>query len=218
MNLLLPIASRLISMSTECLRVRFLWETRKKPTLEHQRSCFLNFDEEPWIRRVIGSIRAQSWVTDRISPNLPLNSLRFHFLNHNLSQFQFQFCFFAILFFKNFSPIHSMVSLRILIQIQWFLILWIYLRVLFPKISNCLISINISLSNWIKFENIPQNYLNSLWIQPLFTTIPLNSWLFLKIGEFGIYFDSWPCVFNDLVVSIRHLSFLHIMNTFHSIF
>ena len=111
-----------------------------------------------------------------------------------------------ILFFRNFSHVHSMISPRILIQIQWFLFPWIHLRVLFPKISKPLISIHISSSNLIKFKKIIWNYPNSLWIRPLFTTIPLNSCLFPKIGEFSINFDSWPCVFNDLAVSIRQLS------------
>ena len=97
-----------------------------------------------------------------------------------------------------------MISLRNQIKIQWFFIPWICLRVLFPKISNCLISITILSSDLVKFKEIFRNYLNSLWIQPLFTNIPLNSWFNLKIGEFGYYFDSWPCVFNDLTVSTCH--------------
>ena len=107
-----------------------------------------------------------------------------------------------ILFFRNFSPIHLMISPQNQIHIQLFFIPWIRLWVLFPKISNCLLSIHISSFNLIKFEEIIRNYLNSFWIQPLFTTIPLNLWLVLKIGEFGIYFHSWLCVFNDLVVLI----------------
>ena len=97
-----------------------------------------------------------------------------------------------------------MISLRILIQIHIFFIMWIHLRVFFPKISKSLIYLHIALSDLTEFQNIPRNYLNSQWIRLLFTTILLNSWLFDKIGEFGNCFDSWPCVFNDFAVSIRY--------------
>ena len=103
-----------------------------------------------------------------------------------------------------------MISPRILIQIQWFFILWIPLRVFFPKISNYLISIHISSFDLIKFEKIFRNYLNFLWIRLLFTTIPLNSWFNLKIGEFYINFDSLLCVSNDLMVSIRQRARVHV--------
>ena len=79
--------------------------------------------------------------------------------------------------------------------VEWFFIPLIRLRVLFLIISNCLISMTISSSDLIKFEEIFQNSPNFLWIWPLFTNIPLNSWLSFKIGEFGYYFDSWPFVF-----------------------
>ena len=109
-----------------------------------------------------------------------------------------------ILFFRYFSLVHLMISLWILIQIQWFFIPKIRLRVFFPKISKSLISIHILTSNLTKFQKIIQNYLNSPWILPLFTTILLNSWLFDKIGEFGINFDTNWCVFNDRINSFRH--------------
>ena len=38
--------------------------------------------------------------------------------------------------------------------------------------------------------------------RPLFTIIPLNSWINLEIFKFILYCDSWLCVFNDLAVSI----------------
>ena len=39
--------------------------------------------------------------------------------------------------------------------------------------------------------------------RPLFTIIPLNSWINLEMVKFIPYFDYWLCVFNDLAVSIR---------------
>ena len=57
----------------------------------------------------------------------------------------------------------------------------------------------------MKFEQIIRNFPDSLWIRPLFTIIPLNSWIMLKIGKFGLYFDTWPRDFNDLVVSFHQL-------------
>ena len=51
-------------------------------------------------------------------PNLSSYNLGFHFLNHNLSEFQFQFRFFASLFFKNFSHVHLMISPQNQIKIK----------------------------------------------------------------------------------------------------
>ena len=62
LNLLLPIASRSISASTECLKVRFRWENRDKSILECQQLSSNSRNEKPLIRREIGSIRALSWV------------------------------------------------------------------------------------------------------------------------------------------------------------
>ena len=62
---------------------------------------------------------------------------------------------------------------------------------------------------WIKFAKIPWNFPISLWIRPLFTTIPFNLCLFPKIGEFGISFDSWTCVFNNLMVLIREEPYMY---------
>ena len=88
--------------------------------------------------------------------------------------------------------------------IAWLLIHWILLGVIFVKISNSLISHLNSLSDLIQFEEVPKKYLNSPWIWPLFTTILSNWWLFLEIDEFGTYFDTSLCVFNDLMDSSRH--------------
>ena len=48
-----------------------------------------------------------------------------------------------------------------------------------------------------------RKYLNSLWIRPVFTIIPLNSLLIPQIGKFGIIFDTRPCEIDDLAVSSR---------------
>ena len=59
----------------------------------------------------------------------------------------------------------------------------------------------ISSSDLIKFEEIIRIFPNSQWIRLLFTIIPFNSWIILKIGKFELYFDPWPCAFNDHLVS-----------------
>ena len=53
------------------------------------------------------------------------------------------------------------------------------------------------LSDFIEFDKIPQKYLNSPWIWPLFTTMLSSLWLFLKIGEFRIFYDTYSCIFID---------------------
>ena len=58
----------------------------------------------------------------------------------------------------------------------------------------------------INFEENIKNFLISMWIQPLFTIIPLNSLLNHQIGKFGNIFDRRPREINDLVVSSRHFS------------
>ena len=58
-------------------------------------------------------------------------------------------------------------------------------------------------SDLIKFEDYVKKLLNSLWIRPIFTIIPLNSWLILKIGKFGIIFDAILREIDDLAVSFR---------------
>ena len=63
-----------------------------------------------------------------------------------------------------------------------------------------------SSSDLIKFKEVPRKHLNSPWIQPLFTTILSNSRLFLKIDEFGIYFDTSLPILDDLVDSSCQLS------------
>ena len=105
--------------------------------------------------------------------------------------------------FGNFTSVYSMISPQNQTQIQWFSIPWIRLWFLFLKISNCPISIIISSSDSIKFKEIIKNFSTSMWIRPLFTIIPFNSWINHEIGKFILYFDSWLCVFNDLAVWIR---------------
>ena len=76
---------------------------------------------------------------------------------------------------------------------------------LLSKNTFSLISHLNSSSNLTKFQNISQKYLNSLWIQPVFTIIPLNSLLIPQIGKFGIIFDTRPCEIDDLAVSSRQV-------------
>ena len=61
-------------------------------------------------------------------------------------------------------------------------------EVFFLKTPFSLISHLNSSSNLTKFQKISRKYLNSLWIRPLFTIIPLNSLLIPQIGKFGLYF------------------------------
>ena len=86
-----------------------------------------------------------------------------------------------ILFFRNFSHVHSMISSRNLLQIQWFFIPWIRLRVLFPKISNFLISIHISLSDLIKFKEIIKINLIPYGFDPYSPLYPSIRIYFLKL-------------------------------------
>ena len=111
-----------------------------------------------------------------------------------------------IFIFGKFTYVHLMSSLQNQIQIEWFLIPWILLHVLFHKISIFPISIIDSSFDLIKFEEIIKNFPISLLIRPLFTIIPLNSWINLEIAKFGIYFDSWPCVSIDHSISIRQFT------------
>ena len=74
-----------------------------------------------------------------------------------------------------------------------------FLKYHFPPIS----IINFS-SDLIKFEDYIKKFLNSLWIRPIFTIIPLNLSEFSKIGKFGIIFDAIPCEIDDLAVLSRH--------------
>ena len=57
---------------------------------------------------------------------------------------------------------------------------------------------SISRPDLIKFEEHVKKILNSLWIRPIFTIIPLNSSEFLKIGKFGIIFDAIPLEIDDI--------------------
>ena len=58
----------------------------------------------------------------------------------------------------------------------------------------------------IKFEEHVKKILNSMWIRPIFTIIPLNSSEFPKIGKFGIIFDAILLEIDDLAVLSRHFS------------
>ena len=55
-------------------------------------------------------------------------------------------------------------------------------------------------SDLINFEENIINFLISMWIQLLFTIIPLNSRHFHQIGKFGIIFDTRTCEIDDLAV------------------
>ena len=81
---------------------------------------------------------------------------------------------------------------------------WNRFEVFFLKIPFPPISYLNSSSNLTKFQKISRKYLNSLWIQPVFTIIPLNSLLIPQIGKFGIIFDTRPCEIDDLAVSSRY--------------
>ena len=83
---------------------------------------------------------------------------------------------------------------------------WNRFEVFFLKIPFSLISHLNSSSNLTKFQKISRKYLNSLWIRPVFTIIPLNSLLIPQIGKFGIIFDTRPCEIDDLAVSSRQWS------------
>ena len=107
-----------------------------------------------------------------------------------------------------FSPLQILISPRNQVQIRRLLIPWNPFEVYFLKILFSLIStINFS-SDLIKFEDYVKKFLNSLWIRPIFTIIPLNSSEFPKIGKFGIIFDGIPCEIDDLAVSSRQGSYL----------
>ena len=104
---------------------------------------------------------------------------------------------------ENFSPLQISISPRNQVQIQRFLIPWIRFEVIFLNPPFSLISHLNSSSNLTKFQKISRKYLNSLWIRPVFTIIPLNSLLIPQIGKFGIIFDTRPCEIDDLAVSSR---------------
>ena len=83
---------------------------------------------------------------------------------------------------------------------------WNQFEVYFIKIPFSPIStINFSY-DLIKFEDYVKKFLNSLWIRPIFTIIPLNSSEIPKIGKFGIIFDTRLCEIDDLAVSSRQLT------------
>ena len=92
---------------------------------------------------------------------------------------------------------HSLISRRILIQIEWFSIPWICLRVFFPNILRSLISHLKSSSDLIKFEEYLKDSTIFSWIRPIFIIILIKSWLKLKICEFGNCCGMHSWGFND---------------------
>ena len=88
----------------------------------------------------------------------------------------------------------SLISLLILIQIEWFLILWISLGVLFFKNINFSHFHPNSSSSLIKFWRYLKNFSMSPLIWPLLIIVLINSWLNHQISEFGIFFYVWTCV------------------------
>ena len=90
--------------------------------------------------------------------------------------------------FRNFTSVHSMISQRNQIQIQWYLIPWIHLRVLFLKIPNLLISITDSSSDLIKLKEIIKE----------FSLIPCG---------FNRYLLLYPSI-RDLILKLVSLEFI----------
>ena len=108
-----------------------------------------------------------------------------------------------------------MISSRNQVRFWRFLIPWNWFEVYFLKIPfSPIFSINFS-SDLIKFKEHVKKILNSLWIRPIFTIIPLNSSEFPKIGKFGIIFDAIPLKIDNLAVSSRQsLHQLDVSNAF----
>ena len=105
-----------------------------------------------------------------------------------------------------FSPLRILISPRNQVQIGRFWIPWNRFEVYFLKILfSPIFTINF-LSDLIKFEDYVKKLLNSLWIRPVFTIIPLNSIHFHQIGKFGIIFDAMPREIDDLAVSSRQMA------------
>ena len=107
---------------------------------------------------------------------------------------------------ENFSPLRILISPQNQVQIGRFLIPWNRFEVYFHKISFPPISSIDFSSDLIKFEEYVKKFLNSPWIRPIFTIIPLNSSEFPKIGKFGIIFDAIPLEIDDLAVSSRQMA------------
>ena len=107
---------------------------------------------------------------------------------------------------RNFSPLRNLIYLRNQVQIGRLLIPWNQFEVYFLKILFFPISSIDFLSDLIKFEDYIKKLLNSLWIRPVFTIIPLNSIHFHQIGKFGIIFDAIPREIDDLAVSSREMA------------
>ena len=92
------------------------------------------------------------------------------------------------------------------VQIGRFLIPWNRFEVYFLKIPFSPSSTINFLSDLMKFKDYVKKLLNSLWIRPVFTIIPLSSIHFHQIGKFGIIFDVIPREIDDLAVSSRQQS------------
>ena len=112
----------------------------------------------------------------------------------------------AISSVRNFSPLRNLISPRNQVQIGRFLIPWNPFEVCFLKIPFSPISSIDFPSDLIKFEDYVKKFLNSLWIRPVFTIIPLNSIHFHQIGKFGIIFDVILREIDDLSVSSRQMA------------
>ena len=92
-----------------------------------------------------------------------------------MSQFQFQFRFFINFNFRNFSHVHSMISPQILIQIQWFFILWIRsLSLLFKD---------------TKFPNFLSTFNRLIW-----SNSERSSEIILIPGGFDYYSSLYPSI------------------------
>ena len=135
----------------------------------------------------------------------------------NLSSYSFRFHFWIVIWVNlNFGFLWIIISEISLLFIRWFLReIRSKLSVFFCSMDSSLspLSNNIKFPNFyphliVRFDQIRRDHqiLLEFYVDlTLLTTIPFNWYLFPKIGEFGINFDSWPCVFNDLAVSIRQV-------------
>ena len=151
LNLSLLISSRLVSASIKWLKVRFRWSIKENWSVEHQWSFSKSLNEKPWIRWIIGSFPSLSLVRISVFPLIYCHVSSICNLGSQFSLISSLILVFVLLIFKNISPLRSLISPRILIQIEWFLILWIRLWVIFLNPPFSLTSITNSLSDLIKF-------------------------------------------------------------------
>ena len=89
------------------------------------------------------------------------------------------------------------------------------MEVLFHNLPFSPIAIINSSFDLINFEENIKNFLISLWIQPLFTIIPLNSLLNHQIGKFGNIFDMRACEIDDLAGPSRQSALIVIEHLVH---